>query len=382
MFGTVVFVLLAILAVVGPRWIAQWGYTEVDRGHYLQSPSTRHWLGTTQDGRDLFALSIRGLGKSMIIGLSVAILSTTMSAVVGSFAAYFSGWFERVSLWVIDLLLVLPVVHHHRRAGAQRQPGQQHLAADRAADLARLDAHGARRAQPHDVGARPRLRHGRQVHGRRRAEDRVPPHHPQHLVAADRRRHGRRGGRRARRDRRCRSSASASGRPRRRSARCIGQGARQATTFPWIFYAGAIPLVLLVLSVNFMGDGLRDALDPTSRRRAARRERAKRAAREHGVSERSGWRRSPATRPMVAAPRLAPSSLARRTRARHDARGSKVRRTTSGTVLSVTDLGVNFPSEPASSRAVRGVSFDLAAGEVLGDRRRVRARASRSRRWR
>ena len=35
MFGTVVFVLLAILAIVGPRYIAQWGYNEVDRGHYL-----------------------------------------------------------------------------------------------------------------------------------------------------------------------------------------------------------------------------------------------------------------------------------------------------------------------------------------------------------
>ena len=96
MFGTVVFVLLAILAIVGPRYIAQWGYNEVDRGHYLESPSTRHWLGTTQDGRDLFALTMRGLGKSMIIGLTVALLSTTMSAIVGSFAAYFGGWFERI----------------------------------------------------------------------------------------------------------------------------------------------------------------------------------------------------------------------------------------------------------------------------------------------
>ena len=46
---------------------------------------------------------------------------------------------------------------------------------------------------------------------------------------------------------------------------------------------------------------------------------------------------------------------------------SKVRRTTAGsTVLSVQDLTVSFPSEAGAVRAVRGVSFDLAAGEVLG----------------
>ena len=46
---------------------------------------------------------------------------------------------------------------------------------------------------------------------------------------------------------------------------------------------------------------------------------------------------------------------------------SKVRRTTSGsTVLSVDELTVSFPSEAGVVRAVRGVSFDLAAGEVLG----------------
>ena len=41
----------------------------------------------------------------------------------------------------------------------------------------------------------------------------------------------------------------------------------------------------------------------------------------------------------------------------------KVRRTSSGTVLSVQDLHVTFPSEAGAVQAVRGLSFDLAAGE-------------------
>ena len=56
----------------------------------------------------MLALTLRGLRKSLLIGFMVAVLSTGTAAIVGSFAAYFGGWFERIALWVTDLLLVIP----------------------------------------------------------------------------------------------------------------------------------------------------------------------------------------------------------------------------------------------------------------------------------
>ena len=53
-------------------------------------------------------MTVEGLRKSLVIGLSVAGIQVTVAAVVGSAAAYFGGWFDRVALWVIDLLLVVP----------------------------------------------------------------------------------------------------------------------------------------------------------------------------------------------------------------------------------------------------------------------------------
>jgi peptide/nickel transport system permease protein len=44
----------------------------------------------------------------------------------------------------------------------------------------------------------------------------------------------------------------------------LGDGARQVNSFPWLFVGPAVAVVLLVLCVNAVGDGLRDALDPTS----------------------------------------------------------------------------------------------------------------------
>ena len=104
----------------------------------------------------------------------------------------------------------------------------------------------------------------------------------------------------------------------------LGEGARQVNSFPWLFTGPAVVVVLLVLSVNAVGDGLRDALDPNSALR-----------------------------------RICPMSVD------HHAPAGKVRRTTSGTVLEVRDLHVTFPSEAGPVRAVRGLDFTLAAGETM-----------------
>ncbi|MDC7802359.1 ABC transporter permease [Sphingomonas sp. BLCC-B65] len=74
----------------------------------LAPPSLRHWFGTDQIGHDLLSQCISGLQKSLLIGLIAAVLSTGIAAVVGSIAGYFGGWTDRTLTIVIDLLLVLP----------------------------------------------------------------------------------------------------------------------------------------------------------------------------------------------------------------------------------------------------------------------------------
>jgi peptide/nickel transport system permease protein len=106
-FGLTVLVGLFLLAFLGPH-LSQHSYTDRDFGAFLQGPSTEHWFGTTQTGGDVYALTLRGMQKSLIIGLLVALFSTAIAALVGSFAGYFGGWVERVLMWVVDLLLVLP----------------------------------------------------------------------------------------------------------------------------------------------------------------------------------------------------------------------------------------------------------------------------------
>jgi peptide/nickel transport system permease protein len=105
--GLAVVVTLFALAYLSP-YVTHWQYDQLDMQAFLSPPTARHWFGTTQNGFDMFALTMRGLQKSLVIGLLGALISTALAAVVGAFAGYFGGWLTLVLVGFIDLLLVLP----------------------------------------------------------------------------------------------------------------------------------------------------------------------------------------------------------------------------------------------------------------------------------
>ncbi len=107
MVGLVVLALLFVMAFVSPL-LYQWDYADRDFDAFLQPPSVSHWFGTTQIGGDVFANTMRGLQKSLIIGLLTAFFSTFLAAVVGASAGYYGGRVDRVLMWFVDLLLVMP----------------------------------------------------------------------------------------------------------------------------------------------------------------------------------------------------------------------------------------------------------------------------------
>ena len=106
-FGLFLVVALFLLAFVGPH-LTEWRYDTLDYTAVYEPPNGSHWFGTTQVGEDVFAQTMRGMQKSLIIGLLAAFLGTGTAALVGAFAGYYAGWVERVLMWIVDLLLVLP----------------------------------------------------------------------------------------------------------------------------------------------------------------------------------------------------------------------------------------------------------------------------------
>ncbi|WP_306363303.1 ABC transporter permease [Nocardia sp. CC227C] len=105
--GLIVLVLMFVSAFALPP-LLPYDYQELDYTALLQPPSAEHPFGTNQIGQDVLAQTLRGLQKSLIIGLCVALISTTIAALAGSLAGLLGGWTDRAVMWLVDLLLVVP----------------------------------------------------------------------------------------------------------------------------------------------------------------------------------------------------------------------------------------------------------------------------------
>ncbi|WAM00016.1 ABC transporter permease [Streptomyces sp. Je 1-369] len=105
--GVVIFALLVLFSVVGGLFTS-YTHTDADFTALTQPPSDVHWFGTNQGGNDIYASAVHGLRRSLVIAVSVSVLTVVVAAVVGASAAYFGGRVERLTLAVIHFLLIVP----------------------------------------------------------------------------------------------------------------------------------------------------------------------------------------------------------------------------------------------------------------------------------
>ncbi len=103
-------VLLAVLVSVALAGAFGRDWRALDLSALREPPSARHWFGTTGTGRDMFALSLRGMRRSLAVGLAAGLLATAVAALVGAFAGLVGGIVDRLLMGTADLLLMLPGV--------------------------------------------------------------------------------------------------------------------------------------------------------------------------------------------------------------------------------------------------------------------------------
>jgi ABC-type dipeptide/oligopeptide/nickel transport system permease subunit len=111
---------LALLGLVGlvvifgagvfANFVAPYGYAEIDLFHILQGPSHAHYFGTDALGRDEFTRVIWGIRTSMEVGVFVAFVSTFVGLVIGAVAGFFGGWMDNLLMRFTDLVLTLPLL--------------------------------------------------------------------------------------------------------------------------------------------------------------------------------------------------------------------------------------------------------------------------------
>ena len=259
--GFIVLVALFLVAFVGPH-LTKWPYLSQDLPHALQGPSRLHWFGTTQLGQDVFARTMRGLQKSLVIGLLTAFFSTGTAAIVGASAGYFGGWVDRALMWIVDLLLVLPSFLIIAILSPQFKGKTWLLFVVLLAAFSWMITARIVRGLTLSLREREFVQAARfmGVPARTIIFRHLLPNMSSFLIIDATLNVG--------------GAILAEGGlsyfgfgvqpPDVSLGTLIQDGTPAATTYPWLFLFAGLLLILAVLSVNVMGDGLRDALDPNS----------------------------------------------------------------------------------------------------------------------
>jgi peptide/nickel transport system permease protein len=107
MFGLVIVVLVVGMAVFAP-WLAPYDPNDQDLLLRLQSPSSEHWLGTDDFGRDQLSRLIYGSRVSLVAAAQLVAIGCGIGTVLGMIAGYRGGRFDSALGRVVDVMMALP----------------------------------------------------------------------------------------------------------------------------------------------------------------------------------------------------------------------------------------------------------------------------------
>ncbi|HTC12385.1 MAG TPA: ABC transporter permease [Acetobacteraceae bacterium] len=107
--GGVVILLWGFAALLAPV-ITPYAPDTVDVAGRLAEPSTLHWLGTDELGRDVLTRIIYGARTSLLVGFTVVLIGGAAGTLVGAVAAYARGWAEEVLMRATDLMFCFPPI--------------------------------------------------------------------------------------------------------------------------------------------------------------------------------------------------------------------------------------------------------------------------------
>ena len=261
-------VVLALILGAGflSNAIAPYAYDDIDLDNLAAAPTTtdNHFFGTDQLGRDYFSRVLYGVKTSARVAFIVALLSTLIGTAIGAVAGYFGGWIDNLLMRITDLFLTLPGLAVLLVASATLGQGSPYRVA---VILALLFWTGLARIVR---GSFLSLREKEYVEAAKAAggsDFRIIVRHilPNSMgpiivnatlvVAAAIL---------------VEAALSFLGfgiqPPTPALGKLISDGQSELLTAWWLVTFPGLTIVVIVLCVNFIGDGLRDALDPTQRR--------------------------------------------------------------------------------------------------------------------
>ena len=107
LLGLATVLALVVLALLAP-WLAPYPPTVGELTARLQPPSSAHWLGTDDQGRDILSRLLHGTRITLMVVVLVAVLAAPVGLLVGTVAGYAGGWVDAVLMRITDIFLAFP----------------------------------------------------------------------------------------------------------------------------------------------------------------------------------------------------------------------------------------------------------------------------------
>ena len=103
-------IVLALIAIAcfGASWISPYPIDDIDWENISTGPSALHWFGTDENGRDLFTRILYGGQVSLMVGIVATLVSLMIGVAWGAVAGYFGGRIDSVMMRTVDILYSLP----------------------------------------------------------------------------------------------------------------------------------------------------------------------------------------------------------------------------------------------------------------------------------
>ena len=102
--------LIICIAAVFASFIAPYAYDAVSVGPNLSPPIKGFWMGTDVLGRDLFSRILFGARLSLAVGFCTAIFALVLGTITGAVAGYFGGKWDRVLMGIVDVFFIFPML--------------------------------------------------------------------------------------------------------------------------------------------------------------------------------------------------------------------------------------------------------------------------------
>lgn len=122
MIGLAIFIIEILVAIFAPL-IAPYDYTAMDFLAINAGPSSQHWFGCDDLGRDIFSRIIIGARYSITIGICAIAVATVIGCTIGAVAGYYGGWVDNLIMRILDVIQAIPGMLLMIVAAAMLGPG-------------------------------------------------------------------------------------------------------------------------------------------------------------------------------------------------------------------------------------------------------------------